>query len=302
MKILNLVDLEKSEIKYKISKFPDGQQNITIDEGFLYETIRVNNGTLRSLNYGNLYQVHIKSRLNNFQDVELLICSTKALRNIGIKEITLYIPYFLGSRSDRQFEQGSCNYLKDVICPVINSLNFESVTVLDPHSHVLEACLNNFSKESNIKLFSWATHDLGYHEKGYYKGLDNCILVSPDAGASHKIYKLAEQIGYKGDIITCSKERDEDGKLTKCVVPNIESIDLNKDIIIVDDIFDYGKTFINISAVFNDVDHKGKKYLIVTHSIQTVGLHNALKWFDAIYTTNSVKEHNIPKVYQLNIF
>ena len=43
MKILNLVNLEKSDIKYKISKFPDGQQNIWIDEnncyGFKYNNI-----------------------------------------------------------------------------------------------------------------------------------------------------------------------------------------------------------------------------------------------------------------------
>ena len=31
MRTLNLVDLGKSDIKYKISKFPDGQQNIIID-------------------------------------------------------------------------------------------------------------------------------------------------------------------------------------------------------------------------------------------------------------------------------
>lgn len=30
MKVLNLTNLEESEIKYKISKFPDGQQNVTI--------------------------------------------------------------------------------------------------------------------------------------------------------------------------------------------------------------------------------------------------------------------------------
>ena len=30
MKTLNLVDLDKSDVKYKISKFPDGQQNIVI--------------------------------------------------------------------------------------------------------------------------------------------------------------------------------------------------------------------------------------------------------------------------------
>jgi nicotinic acid phosphoribosyltransferase len=37
MKTLNLIDLDKSGIKYKISRFPDGQQNITINS-----TVEVN--------------------------------------------------------------------------------------------------------------------------------------------------------------------------------------------------------------------------------------------------------------------
>jgi len=52
MKTLNLVSLENSEIKYKISKFPDGQQNIIIF-------------------YPNFKQVQIKSRLNNCEDLSL---------------------------------------------------------------------------------------------------------------------------------------------------------------------------------------------------------------------------------------
>lgn len=35
MKTLNLVDLDKSDIKYKIQKFPDGQQNIVINTGYI---------------------------------------------------------------------------------------------------------------------------------------------------------------------------------------------------------------------------------------------------------------------------
>jgi hypothetical protein len=28
----------------------------------------------------------------------------------------IYVPYFLGARSDRKFTEGGINYLKDVIC------------------------------------------------------------------------------------------------------------------------------------------------------------------------------------------
>ena len=209
MKTLNLVNQDLSDIKYKISRFPDGQQNITIDPTLINDRFTLEEGydgvVVSTQQIVKLYHkpiIQIKSRLNNFLDLELIICATKSLRNLGVKEIHLYTPYFLGSRSDRKFEEGSNNYLKDVICPIINSLNFESVTVLDPHSDVLEACLNNFRKESNFDIVKFALQDLYFnHPTKLCSEVINteCVLVSPDAGASKKIYKLAKQICYKGD-------------------------------------------------------------------------------------------------------
>lgn len=290
MKVLNLVDLEKSDIKYEISKFPDGQQQVSILETSFLDLAKY------SLLSSHANSVTIKSRLNDFRDLELIICTTASLRQLGVKEIHLYTPYFLGSRSDRQFEHGSNNYLKHVICPIINSLGFESVTVLDPHSDVLEACLNGFIKVSNRSLVEYALSDLNIDT-------DKFILISPDAGASKKIYKIAEQIGYKGDIITCGKDRDEDGKLTKTEII-IPWDCLKKDLIIVDDICDGGATFINIAKKVKELSdiytHKGKIYLIVTHGIFSKGFDELNKYFDGIYTTNSYKGDYSKHV--LNVF
>ena len=150
MKILNLAYPDQSEVKFKVSSYPDGQQNLIIVDP--YPLIMSSYSLLAT----HANAVEVRSRLNNFQDLELIICVTKALRNLGVKEIHLYTPYFLGSRSDRQFEEGSTNYLKDVIAPIINSLKFESVTVLDPHSDVLEAVINGFKKVSNLELVRFA--------------------------------------------------------------------------------------------------------------------------------------------------
>lgn len=296
MKTLNLVDLNKSDIKYKISKFPDGQQNIVIKAFEL--TYRV-----QGLNEPVAVQmpVTIKSRLNNWLDLELIVASVASLRELGVDEIHLCTPYIMGARSDRKFEEGGNNYLRDVICPIINSLNFKTVTCIDPHSDVLEACIKGFRKESQVKLVQYALSQINGYPSSVIQE-NKFVLVSPDAGASKKIYKLAEQIGYKGDIITCSKDRDENGKLTKTIVP-LNGIG-NKDFIIIDDICDGGATFINIAKVIKDENPQftGKIYLIVTHSIFSKGVDELLKYFDGIYTTNSYKEHNIEKVKVLNIF
>lgn len=296
MKTLNLVYPEKSEIKYKIYKFPDGQQNIelfTSDWAYKEDSI-----------------VQIKSRLNNFNDLELIIATNACLRNLKVKEVHLFTPYFLGSRSDRDFTEGrgGNNYLKDVICPIINSLNFKTVTCIDPHSDVLEACIKGFRKRDNKLLTSFALHGI-YGSLSFKTNveLNNFILVSPDAGASKKIYKLAEKIGYKGDIITCSKDRDKDGKLTKTVVPvTFEQLKSEKDFIIIDDICDGGATFINIAKAIKDERKSAKIYLIVTHGIFSKTFGELSQYFDGIYCTNSYKdikgEASPEFVKQLNVF
>lgn len=313
MKILNLTNLETSEIKYEVSKFPDGQQQVTIKDFESGDNFKWKQELLA-------YPVTIKSRLNSFMDLELIVCAKKALDVLGFNNINLYVPYFLGSRSDRQFEIGSNNYLKDVICPIINSLKFDSITVIDPHSDILEACLNNFKKEDNSNLVNFAFHsifnsNLGYSTEDLYK---NKIIISPDAGANKKIYKLAEQIEFKGDIVTCSKSRGVDGKLTKTVVPYSKLLDF-KDVVIIDDICDGGATFINIVKEINKLEEKYsdkpriKKYLIVTHGIFSKGFKDLSKYFDGIYCTNSYRDieeyiwdgdkKGIPtRVKQLNIF
>lgn len=307
MKTLNLVDIDKSDIKYQIQKFPDGQQNVVIKSSVNYDIPIANGIGLLDI---KKYSIQIKARLNNWSDLELIVCTVASLRILKVKEIHLYVPYILGARSDRKFEIGGNRYIKDVIAPVLNSLNFESVTCIDPHSYVLENCINNFESETNERLVRWSL--------GFINSKDNIVLVSPDAGASHKIYKLAEQIGYKGDIITSSKERDSDGKITKTVVhisseKYVSDKLYNKDFIIIDDLIDGGTTFIEIAKVLKNTSFfKGKIYLIVTHGIFSKGFEELSKYFDGIYCTNSYKDigeteyhclENIKtNVKQLNVF
>ena len=287
MKILDLVDQEKDgdlNLRYKISKFPDGQQSINLDFIHLED------------------EVKISSRLNDFKDLEVILCATAALRNLGVKTIHLYVPYFLGARSDRQFEDGGINYLKDVICPIINSQNYETVTIVDAHSDVLEACIHNYRKIDNINLVKFALTDIdntnGAREK--------LILVSPDAGALKKMYHVSEHFGIEKMVIA-NKHRDiKTGKITHTEVPGLTQEPGSKNFVIIDDICDGGRTFLEIAktirkeredSVFND-----KIYLVVTHGIFSAGFLELRNWIDGIYCNNSVKDVDNELVKQLNIF
>ena len=142
MSILNLTKISNpGGLGYRISRFPDGQQSVTLtDENLSFSEIRDGN------------DVEIRSRLNSFEDLELIICATQALKELGVSNISLNIPYCIGGRSDRKFQKGGFNYIKTVIAPIINMQGYKAVWVLDPHSDVLEACINNFRKKSNTDL------------------------------------------------------------------------------------------------------------------------------------------------------
>ncbi len=272
---LNLVDPSKGEMPYRISKFPDGQQAITIfpDESKLKRGVT------------------IKSRMNSFKDVELIVCANQAIKEIAIEKgiiipVHLYSPYHLGARSDRKFVQGSSNYLKTVICPIINSQKFASVTVMDAHSDVLEACLDNVIKIDNVRLVKFALEQIGEHD---------VTLVSPDAGALKKVYHVAENIKYNDEIIIASKHRDiATGNILETRVPGIDTEPGQKNYLIIDDICDGGRTFIELSKAILNIRPKSifntKIYLIITHGIFSAGFRNLSPYFDGIYCTNSIKD------------
>ena len=290
MKILDLTNLENSDIKYKVSKFPDGQQAITLD--------------LENTNFeSDTQSVTIKSRLNSFLDLELIICANQALLELGVKhhsfmlkEIALYTPFFIGGRSDRKFLNGQSNYIKTVIAPIINLQKFSRVTILDPHSDVLEACINNFQKITNVNFAKEAIDDIN----------SDITLVSPDAGALKKIYDVATAVDCC-DIIVANKLRDlKSGKIIRTDVPNLDQEPGSKTFVIVDDICDGGRTFVEIAKAIRDVRTKeifnDKIYLVVTHGIFTAGFEELEKWFTGIYTTNSVKEIENGLVKQVDVF
>lgn len=278
--LLDLTDISNSDISYKVSKYPDGQQSITIQP------------------FDSTQKVQLSSRMNSFRDVELIICANQALKEMGAETIELYVPYFIGARSDRKFGEGQTNYLKNVICPIINSQGFSKVIVLDPHSDVLEACLNNFTKLNNFRLVQYALSNITHN-------IDSNIgIVSPDAGAMKKIFDVAKEFGIT-NVTTASKVRDMvTGNIIRTELPTMDLRDIDH-LIVIDDICDGGRTFIELAKAVKEITDI-PLHLIVTHGIFSAGYEELEKYFESIWTTDSihedVKELGATKVNQLFVF
>ena len=229
---------------------------------------------------------YIYASITNSEDLIKLLMVTDAYKRKFNITPELYLPYIPYARQDRVCNNGEALSIK-VFANLINSQNYPAVHVLDPHSDISTALINNVKVTDNTALVKkvW-DNDL----KSYHK--DDLYLVSPDAGALKKTHKVAKAIGYDREVIFCEKQRDtKTGEITgtKIYCDNIE----DNNFILVDDICDGGRTFIEIAKVLKE---KGANriILVVSHGIFSKGLDCIFEYIDDIYTTTSFdnrKEH-----------
>jgi ribose-phosphate pyrophosphokinase len=219
--------------------------------------------------------VTITQRINSFNDLGLICITVDALKRMGIKEIHLYIPYFPAARQDRVMIPGEPLSVK-VYADIINALALASITVFDPHSEVTPALLNNCITISNHEFIKKVIDKIGTDVK----------LISPDGGALKKIYKVSEFLG-GAEVVECSKSRDvKTGRLSGF---KVYAEDLGgSDCLIVDDICDGGGTFNGLAEALK-AKNAGKLYLAISHGIFSKGFDDLSKYFEQIFTTDSIK-------------
>lgn len=197
----------------------------------------------------------------------LLLCD--AMKRRGHELGTLSMPYIPFSRQDRVANEGE-SFSLAVFSNLINGLGFKTVRVVDPHSDVSVALINNVVVVPQHEVF-----------EHYFHEISDFFLVSPDAGALKKIYKLASVTNPIG-VVECSKLRDtKTGDITQTKVHATELE--GKDCYIVDDICDGGRTFVEIAKELKKLN-AGKIHLMVSHGFFTNGLSVFDGLIDHIYT------------------
>lgn len=197
----------------------------------------------------------------------------EVLRRNDIRPRLIY-PYLPYARQDRVIAENEPFSLK-IFCDLLNSQDFQSITIVDPHSDVVGALIDN----CNI----WQQWTIA--QQVIPSSLRNnleVIFVSPDAGAYKKLSKLMPD---DNRIAIGVKKRDASGKITHTNVFSPIEI-AGRECVIVDDICDGGRTFIELAK---ELKNKGaqKIYLYVTHGIFPNGFGGLKQYIDHIYTTNS---------------
>ena len=216
---------------------------------------------------------------DNDEECMLIYFLVKHLRTHGVKIIELLMPYIPNARMDRVKNSDEVFTLK-YFAEFINNLKFDTVEVLDPHSNVSTALIDNISiiEPTDIILNLLET----------VNGDGNTILFFPDEGAMKRYSHIAS----KCDIpyVFGMKNRDwRSGAILGLEVLGETDVVPGKNILIIDDICSRGGTFLHSAKALKamgaaDID------LYVSHLENTVWEGDMIKsgLVRNVYTTNSI--------------
>lgn len=272
MNTLYFVDQTEKSIPINVNfwTFPGGERGCKIEP--------------YKIPYGNEPRFRIDMKFKSSDDLIDLLLLNNALRNMYAEYdsifLVLRILYFPYARQDRVMSVGESLSLQ-VAVDVVKQCNPNKVIVADPHSDVL------FGMFNPGQLLIIPQHDL----ISIYTPTDpNTYLVSPDAGALKKIYKLASK--YELPVIEAGKVRDV--STGNIVATRVQDIGVRDPVVLVvfDDIIDGGKTFIELAKELKSVYNVKRLVLCATHGIFSKGL-DVLADYDQIYVYNNMSNYDL---------
>lgn len=249
-----------------IKKFPDGTQRFEFSNDIKKYI---------NCNYFSDMIINIDWKYESDEELFSLCCLKDWIdTNIkGNKGTYLYMNYIPNARMDRVKNIFEVFTLK-TFCKIINSLNFTEVYVMDAHSNVSVALLNN------CKNF-----DPLYYVEEVFKKEQIDLMFYPDEGSSKRYADLFE-IPYMFGI----KKRDwQTGKIKGLDVITNDNEYKDKNILIMDDICSYGGTIYYSAKKLKELG-ANNIYVFVTHCEDSVLDGELIKsgLVEKIYTTDSL--------------
>ena len=255
----------------KVEHFPDGTPRINLNPNDIKKQ------------YDGVHYILVDWFYENDSELFYLMLVKRHLeRYFTNVNYYLYMPYIPNARMDRTKHENEVFTLK-YFCDFINSLNFHNVYVLDPHSDVSTALLNNCVCESPKEYIDRVIADISAD----IEDDTELVLYFPDAGASKRYASMFPKYKY----IYGNKVRTwETGEIVGTEIVNPFNVKLkNKTILIIDDICSKGTTFIKSAEALQPYKVKNI-YLWVTHCEDTIyqGLIPDSDLINGVYTTNSI--------------
>jgi ribose-phosphate pyrophosphokinase len=255
-KVLNLQYPDKSDIKYNIIHFPDGEIQLHIIDCLC--------------NFKDA--ILIKTRITCANDWFILLQVQDILERSAIEYHTI-IFYLMSQRSDRLFQ-----YTRPLSLKIILS-QLKNVSVFRAHN--LDAT-RRLSPDVILSYYPNEIEDWLSADK-----FQNKILFFPDEHAADEFSYL-----HNFNFLYGKKTRNvETGEIVKYEIcqPKYKQniVYEDNDILVFDDLCDGGGTFILALDKLKKKFPEAKFHLFVYHAVQEVGLKRVCADFDTVTTTNS---------------
>lgn len=218
----------------------------------------------------------------NNEEMVALYFLTKHLQSKGVKDIELQMPYIPNARQDRVKTAEDVFTLK-YFAQMINSLGFSKVTVLDPHSYVSEALLDNICIQTPKENVEEVLDTIS-------EGGEDILLFYPDEGAMKRYSAMCDK-----PYVFGMKKRDwATGQIQGLEVQGQTELIKGSTVLIVDDICSRGGTFYHSAKALKALG-AGKIYLYISHCENSILEGELLTsgLIEKVFTTNSIftKEH-----------
>lgn len=275
MQTLNLVHVDKSNIKYHIDIFPDGEKSLVIDSNIDHKTDLVN----------------LVTRLSSMDEIFIMLQAADILNRHGVV-FDLYISYLMSMRMDRVMDFNRPFSLR-VVANMIKNCGARNKYVLEPHS---DRTLEELGAKKWVTQFDLIRDN---SIKSRIDGLKGTVLIFPDAGAK-KRYLISSN-----DVVCFTKKRDlSTGKILELIPEtknDFNALTFSNDFLLIDDLCDGGVTFVGIANKVREINKNAKLSILVTHLVNDRGLENLSNNFDEIFITNSYKDWNLIENLPCNV-
>jgi ribose-phosphate pyrophosphokinase len=221
---------------------------------------------------------NIRMDFEGSDDIMCLLNTCDALRHAGVPRcaIVVHMPYLPYARQDRVCHPGE-SYALDVFVSLLKTAYCDTFSVCDAHSDVAE------------QLFE--KHGLGFYDRAQYLCArelpDFDVLIAPDKGANQKASKHIQINHSYTELVCLSKTRTPDG----IVYDDYPFDTIRGNVCVVDDLCDYGGTFIALGKMLERTQPNiSKLSLYVTHGLLGKGTDELKKYYDSIYVYNLMNQ------------
>ena len=259
---------------------------------------------LKGDKYTSLFDIVWK--YENESELVTLIYIVNYIRDIYVRSnyITLQMLWVPNARMDRVESENDVFTLK-YFSQIINSLKFNKVIVLDPHSRVSNALLDRVKVVPAEHFIQKAINQITT-KYTFEKDFNDYLVCFPDNGAFERYANLKCFDGFTK--IFGKKHRDwETGKIVKLDLNVDEDVVRGKNVFIVDDMISSGETLYQFIQKLKSYGAL-QVYIYCSHlenRIMTEPENNLRQLLDAggircIFTTDSLFNQTHPKIQILD--